>query len=136
MAQDDGQRRSDGILARLERTAEHRRRAEDIEELGRDRDPGHQPHGRAGRFERDVVGPIRRHAPEAGEVRPEPQELLLGPVPVGPQDAHLLLAHDRQRIQEQRPGDAEDGRRAAAPSASVTMAISAYVGRLMSRRQA
>jgi hypothetical protein len=65
------------------------------------------------KLERLVVRAIGADALEAGELRPQAQELLLAPGPVEPEHADAVLGPDRQRIEEQRAGDAGNGGRSA-----------------------
>jgi hypothetical protein len=103
------------ILACAEGPAQERLRAEHVEELGRDRDARDEPHRSTRDFERQIIRAVRTHPLKSGEVRSEAQELLLVPRSGEPQDADLLLACDRQRIEQQRADHAEDRCRAAGP---------------------
>ena len=64
--------------------------------------PGTSRIGLPGILERQVVRAVRGHPLEAGKLRPQPEELLLGPRAFEPEDADLLFARDRQRVEQQR----------------------------------
>jgi hypothetical protein len=113
VAQDRNEFRPGRVLSIAKRPPEHGLCAENAEQLRGHRGARQEAHLDAGHLQRQVVRPVRPHPLEAREVRPEPQELLLVPGAVEPQDAHLLLVRDRERIQQQRADDAEDRRRAA-----------------------
>ena len=78
------------ILALPERSPQHRRRAEDVEQLRGNGDAGNQPQWLACGFERQVFGPIRAHSFETRKVRAQPEELLLVPRPAEPEHASPL----------------------------------------------
>ena len=102
---------ADQILALPERSPQHRRRAEDVEQLRGNGDAGNQPQRVACGLERQVFGPIRAHSFETRKVRAQPEELLLVPRSAEPEHADLLLPRHRQRIEKKPFGHAVDGSR-------------------------